>query len=769
MTKTVFLPLGLIFILAAATPSTAQTSATDDATRQAVLRQGERVTLDEKLVNAQNAFQAGQISEAARLYQESAELALQIGSGIDKESGLALAGLAKTRLMLARQAQESRHFDEAAKQINLVLKYDAKNSEAQALKRTNDQYIEAFQGKMPDTETIHNLDVVREHNIQADTLVQNGKLFYEMGKLDEAETNLNEAAKLNKDNTAAFYYLQLVQQERIHRVTYAHAAETQERMQNVEKEWIASKSGFDLPHPNAYALTNLIYTGSGRTKIENKLNRIRLVSVTYDQLPLSEVLLRLAKQAKDQDVWDRTGVNFMINPNPNLSDAAPTAANAPAAQAGFPGRGNQPQTARLDPNTGIQLPTEDLTAATAGDVGGFLVTLNLTDVSLAEVLDALVVVAKPPPEMQPDNQVKFSIVDYGVIFSSKSKNTEPMFDRTYRVDMSTFIQGLEGVTSLPFSTGNTSSGGGGTFGGGGGGGGSSGQSGGTSIPTVDFTAGASQIRASFNQSGGGGGGGGNFSQGNGGNGATGAGGALAGGGGGGVNFITKKSVTQSLSQLVVDYFTALGIHLNTAGKTVFFNDRLGLLTVRATQDDLDAIERAIDVLNQLPPMVHIKARFIEVDQSDNKALGFDWYMGQIGNTVALTGGTSPSLAVPVSASNPQGYFPGGAGALTAAATTDQLVTGGLANSGPVVATVTGIMTNPNFQAAIHALQTRSGSEILGEPEVTTISGRQTQMRATTLQYIILGESGGSTLTGTGGGGGGGGFGGGGGGGGAGVP
>jgi hypothetical protein len=53
MTKTVLLPLSLVFLLAAATSSTAQTSAVDDANRQAVLRQANRIVLDQKLVNAQ--------------------------------------------------------------------------------------------------------------------------------------------------------------------------------------------------------------------------------------------------------------------------------------------------------------------------------------------------------------------------------------------------------------------------------------------------------------------------------------------------------------------------------------------------------------------------------------------------------------------------------------------------------------------------------------------------------------------------------------------
>ncbi len=62
---------------------------------------------------------------------------------------------------------------------------------------------------------------------------------------------------------------------------------------------------------------------------------------------------------------------------------------------------------------------------------------------------------------------------------------------------------------------------------------------------------------------------------------------------------------------------------------MFFNDRLGKLFVRATEQDLDTIERAIQALNQVPPQVHIKARFIEVAQTDNKAAGFRLVSGPV--------------------------------------------------------------------------------------------------------------------------------------------
>jgi Flp pilus assembly secretin CpaC len=85
---------------------------------------------------------------------------------------------------------------------------------------------------------------------------------------------------------------------------------------------------------------------------------------------------------------------------------------------------------------------------------------------------------------------------------------------------------------------------------------------------------------------------------------------------------------------------------------------------------------------------------------------------------------------------------------------DQLITSGLRNSlsAPTIGTITGIFTDPNFRVALQALAQRSGVEQLAEPEVTTISGRQTQMKATTLQSVVTSfsfEQGASGVTGGG--------------------
>jgi general secretion pathway protein D len=197
------------------------------------------------------------------------------------------------------------------------------------------------------------------------------------------------------------------------------------------------------------------------------------------------------------------------------------------------------------------------------------------------------------------------------------------------------------------------------------------------------------------------------------------------------------------------------------GKAVFFNDRLGVLFVKATEDDLDTIERAIQALNQVPPQVHIKSRFIEVSQSDNKELGFDWYLGQfnLGNQAVAQAGNPGSLSTgSQTAANPLGYFPGATAPFILPDGGQQLFSSGLASgAGSTTATLTGILTNPNFQVVLHALESRSGVENLGEPEATTISGRQTQMRATSLISVVTGltfQAGtAATTTGAGGGGG----------------
>jgi general secretion pathway protein D len=196
-----------------------------------------------------------------------------------------------------------------------------------------------------------------------------------------------------------------------------------------------------------------------------------------------------------------------------------------------------------------------------------------------------------------------------------------------------------------------------------------------------------------------------------------------------------------VSQAARNYFETLGVDLDPTrnpGKALFFNDRQGMLVVRATMQDMDIIEAAIQILNIVPPQVNIKAKFVEIAQDDQKALGFDWYLGNIlmnNGTIGGQAGSAPSYngKDPLGVSGPSTIFP--ASGIPPSATDGQL-TSGLRSVGSPLFTLSGILTDPQFRMVVKALQSRSGSELLAQPEVTTTSGRQAQMKAADVKSVI---------------------------------
>ena len=146
----------------------------------------------------------------------------------------------------------------------------------------------------------------------------------------------------------------------------------------------------------------------------------------------------------------------------------------------------------------------------------------------------------------------------------------------------------------------------------------------------------------------------------------------------------KTNPPAAISAAVRKFFTRLGVDWESpAGKAVFYNDRNGMLFVKSTEADLEAVEKALQVLNAIEPQVHIKARFVEV---------------------------------------PKGTVAGFASLLNASNTT--------------AGSFSGVLNPANAQMIYHSLTAGKNSEIWGEPEVTTLSGRQCQIRATQTVTVI---------------------------------
>jgi len=701
------------------------------ANDEAVRRQEATIRLNLKLEQARDAFKRKDLEQAAKFYQEAVVLIplVQVGSpAVDAEKREAVAGLDLVRAQLARAALAAGDIATANTEVDTALKTDPNNEDLRLLKAQIQQREIDQTGRVPSPDVLKKIPELEKQKIDLATRVQNAKFLYEMGKYDESEAILVQVIKEDPSNRTAPYYLDLIKEARYMDKARRRESGVKSAIVNVEGAWVESDKRNSLPVPNPMWNTNLVYTSKGRQRILSKLDSIMLNEVSYNQLPLKEVLVKLRTESQKRDP-DGVGINFMINTTaeqPGFS-ADTGAAAAGAVPAAVPSQ------------------QSDIGAET-------IITISppLTNLRLADVLDAVTKVAGQPA-------IKFTIEDYAVVFSPKPVETATLYTKRFRVNPNTFIQGLQNVLSSPLNvpttssgaTGNGSGGGGGGGGVGGGGGGATGgggagggQAGIATIPTVLIAPGGAGGAGGV-----GGGGGGGLG------GAGGAGGLQRGG----LPYVTVTNNTGQAHLLVRQYFTLAGVDL-TPPKMVFFNDRLGELMVRASASDIEIMQQAIELLNQTPPQVMIEAKFVDLTQEDMKGLGFQWYLGNTllnNGSIGLQAGTAPSYQGGSTAANPSGIFPG-PGTLTpgsstytpgpsavSAASTDNLLTSGLENTVgsagtalPTLGTVTGIMTDPQFRVAIQAIEQRHGSDLLSSPRVTTESGRQAHMAAQDLQYIV---------------------------------
>ncbi|HEX3720771.1 MAG TPA: M56 family metallopeptidase [Verrucomicrobiae bacterium] len=90
----------------------------------------------------------------------------------------------------------------------------------------------------------------------------------------------------------------------------------------------------------------------------------------------------------------------------------------------------------------------------------------------------------------------------------------------------------------------------------------------------------------------------------------------------------ESPVSNKPISMVQAYFTSAGVDFTYPGKSIFFNDRSGLILVRATHEDLAIIEQVVTTLNQSPSQVMITARIAEVNESILKPIMPDWTNSQ---------------------------------------------------------------------------------------------------------------------------------------------
>ena len=745
--------VALLGALLAVLPMQAQTDPVDAAAKEAAIRQATLTTLDETLKRGAALEREGNLADAALIYEEALKLIHRLGgSGVEAQKKATMAGLSRSRLAIARKHFEHNEFADADKEVDKLLKYDPQNSQAKEFKAYNADVAAKTKPLMPSKETLAKIPKVKAEKDDVSVMVQDAKLLYELRKLDEAEAKLREAIKRDPANTPAYYYMKLIEEARYGDYARKRDFEQSSRIVDVERAWEIPTKRDALQVPNPYVRTNIAQTTpKDRQRILQKLDRIVIKELFFDGLPLSEVVRFLREESEKQDP-DKLGINFIINSN--LDDQ-------PSNRGGGVGPGGAPL---LDPLGAPALPVAPApVAGDAVDLDTMLIKINppLRGLTMAQALQAITEVATPIS----GKGLQFSVNEYAVVFRQRVADPPQLFTRRFKIDPNTFLAGLEGVSSLSTTTiGGTGGGGGGGNRGGGGGGGNNGGNGGqggnadpSAIPRVAVAGGTG------GQNGGVGGGGAVGGAGGAGGGLGGAGGQT---GGGGITGVTRQVLTAQIQDLARQFFAAAGVNLSSnaaggAATQIFFNDRAGVLLVRASLQDLEIIQQAIEVLNVTPPQVQIEAKFAEVSQNDKRGLGFDWWLGPTlmgGGNIVGTAGTQPSLSGIPSAANPAGTFPGNvaAGTATAPLTSDGLLTSGLRNtvgqsgSLPTLGSFTGILTDPQFKAVIRALDQRDGVDLLAAPRVTTVSGRQAQIAVTDNITLVSDAQVGNTSGGGGG-------------------
>ena len=320
-TAGIALLLGVIVLPSAQAQTPAQKAAQEVVRRQAAI-----IELRNKLAEAKTVENTGNLLAAAILYEEAQKGVESIGAGakgIDAESAASVEGLTRVRLALGEKHATSGNLTEARKQVQRVLVLSPGNLQARGQLQSIDAQLEKLRGRMPSEETIGDVKDVFEEKIQAATLVQDGKLLYEMARYDQAEAKLRQALKIDPANRGASYYMVLVQEAKNTIQVKKRDMTSREAIKNVTKDWVAPTAHESLIVPNPLAnvsptnsFPTKIYTGPGRMRIHRLLQNIQLdrfpATGTADSISLKEIIIELAGTIEG---IDPEGINIIIDQN----------------------------------------------------------------------------------------------------------------------------------------------------------------------------------------------------------------------------------------------------------------------------------------------------------------------------------------------------------------------------------------------------------------------------------------------------------------------
>ncbi len=184
-----------------------------------------------------------------------------------------------------------------------------------------------------------------------------------------------------------------------------------------------------------------------------------------------------------------------------------------------------------------------------------------------------------------------------------------------------------------------------------------------------------------------------------------------------------------------DGFREMGVDW-PEGSSIKYVGSIGKLIVANTAENLAVLEQILSVINVVPYQIEIEARFVEVRRGDLSSLGFEWLLTDDWEVATDPGSGSSMLPSSqeriVVRANDQTPVGSGRGFTQG----NRFVREGLDNASvsDSLLRVAGVLTNPELEFILHAMEQRGFADMLSAPKVTTQAGHDAEIKVVT-EYI----------------------------------
>ena len=159
------------------------------------------------------------------------------------------------------------------------------------------------------------------------------------------------------------------------------------------------------------------------------------------------------------------------------------------------------------------------------------------------------------------------------------------------------------------------------------------------------------------------------------------------------------------------------------GTSIVYIPAQTLLIVKNTSESLENFERLLNKLNVPPVQVEIEARFVEIGQTDLEELGLEWLLTDNWKLAEKQSGLPPSMRERIQM-NKNNITKGLRELNLSGGSAVPAVSGTMGS----IVSISSILTNPELTVVLHALEQKTGANLLSAPKVTTKSGSQAEIK-----------------------------------------